>query len=353
MSWVQKKNINIENVNILLQESFEKNHFTNYGPLVKKLEQLFFENLQLDSSRCVIATNNGAGALHALVEGIRLYQNNPIKFTTQDFTFPCSLQGPLIKSKIVDIDQNYQFDLNQFMKDNSTCNSKSGIIVTNLFGNCCEINDYVNYCSANDKILIFDNATCPFTFYKSKNINNYGDGCIVSLHHTKPIGFGEGGLIICDKIYEESVRSILNFGYKDQGVRIWNPRGSNYKMSDISAAYIYDFQSNFNSILEYNKNLYNKFSKEIIKNNKLKLFPHFGDENPFVSCIPIIYKGNALLKIRILNDNKIEARQYYPPLFRLPNSVLLYNSIICVPCNNTVTDEIFEKIIEILLEDDI
>jgi dTDP-4-amino-4,6-dideoxygalactose transaminase len=37
-----------------------------------------------------------------------------------------------------------------------------------------------------------------------KNHLNYDNGCMVSLHHTKPIGFGEGGLIVFDNKYKES-----------------------------------------------------------------------------------------------------------------------------------------------------
>lgn len=34
-----------------------------------------------------------------------------------------------------------------------------------------------------------------------------------SLHHTKPLGIGENGVLICDKIYEQSIRNVINFGY--------------------------------------------------------------------------------------------------------------------------------------------
>jgi dTDP-4-amino-4,6-dideoxygalactose transaminase len=44
------------------------------------------------------------------------------------------------------------------------------------------------------------------------NSCNLGNASFISLHHTKPIGFGEGGLVIIDKEYEESVRIACNFG---------------------------------------------------------------------------------------------------------------------------------------------
>lgn len=341
MAWVPAKTTNHDNIISLLDESYKLNHFTNYGPLIKKLESHFFEKLQLNKDKCVIVTNNGAHALHALIEGIKLFKNKDLIFTTQDFTFPSALQGPLKNSHVVDLDKDFQFDLTNVRNDSD------GIIVTNLFGNCCDIDKYVEYCKRLDKILIFDNATCPFTFYKNVNINNFGNGCIISLHHTKPIGFGEGGLIVADKIFEESIRSILNFGYKDTNVRVWNPRGNNYKMSDISAAYILDFQSNVDSIIEYNCNLFNKFVEGVKSNNKIKIFPTFASSS-LLSCITIFYDGNALLKIRLLNDNGIQAKQYYPPLTGFVNSTYLYSHIICIPCNTNINDEKMDEIIQLL-----
>src|SRR5437016_12563219 len=111
MSWVPNKIINNENVLKIMEDSFKSRHFTNYGPAVRKLEAKLAEILSVNSEKCVIVTNNGAHALHALVEGIQLEKGRDLKFTTQDFTFPAGVQGPLKNSYIVDIDDNMELDL--------------------------------------------------------------------------------------------------------------------------------------------------------------------------------------------------------------------------------------------------
>ena len=35
---------------------------------------------------------------------------------------------------------------------------------------------------------------------------------ILSFHHTKPWGFGEGGAVICETFDEKIVRQLINFG---------------------------------------------------------------------------------------------------------------------------------------------
>jgi dTDP-4-amino-4,6-dideoxygalactose transaminase len=344
MSWVTHKKTDFDNVKEILEESYRTNHFTNYGPVAKRIEKFFFEKLELSEEKAVIVTNNGAHALHALTEGIKLFLNKELTFTTQDFTFPSALQGPLNKSHVVDVDSTFQFDLNQLRKDSD------GIIVTNLFGTCCDIKKFVDYSKNNNKILIFDNATCPYTYYESININNYGNGTIISLHHTKPIGFGEGGLIVVDKQFEESIRSILNFGYKNTGVRVWNPKGNNYKISDIGAAFILDYQSHVPSIREHSNLLFNYVRVKLEGCDKIKFFPNYSSSS-LLSCIPLVYNGNAYLKIRLLNDKGYEARQYYPPLVGLVNSTYLFSKIICLPCNLSISIEIMNDMLNLILND--
>ena len=88
----------------------------------------------------------------------------------------------------------------------------------------------------------------PYTFFKGKNSCNFGIGATISFHHTKPLGFGEGGAIIVDKKYEKNIRCLINFGI-DLTEKYWVKEGNNYKMSDISAVYILQYLDNFNLIL--------------------------------------------------------------------------------------------------------
>ena len=80
-------------------------------------------------------------------------------------------------------------------------------------------------------------------FITGTNSCNLGNASFISLHHTKPLGFGEGGLAIVDKHLEEQVRIACNFGFVD---RKFNERGSNFKISEISAAAILQYWDTFN-----------------------------------------------------------------------------------------------------------
>src|SRR5207248_6172619 len=128
--------------------------------------------------------------------------------------FPSSRQGPLKNSLIVDIDARTGApDLTAIA---ALTQPYDGIIVTNVLGNLVPIDDYQDFCQQHKKILIFDNAATPFTFYQGRNSCHAGLAAIVSFHHTKPLGFAEGGCIIVDRQYENVIRHTLNFGIDNE-----------------------------------------------------------------------------------------------------------------------------------------
>ena len=334
INWIPNKKINNKRVNQLINKSLENNHFTNNGPNVKLLEQVIREKLQIDDKKAVIAVSNGSVALHSLASSIEYFENRKIQWATQSFTFPPSAQGTLSNAKIVDIDLDGGLNLNE-LDDNI-----SGIIVTNIFGNIVDIEKYEKWAKDNNKFLIFDNAATPFTFYKGKSCCNYGHGSTISFHHTKPLGFGEGGAIIVDKKYEKNIRCLNNFGI-NLTKKYWVREGNNNKMSDISAIYILQYLDNFDYIVNKHKELYKYFERQIIKKKlSLKLFPSSHDEYKIMpSCFCLLFDEpqKSIQVEKILLNNDIFCRKYYHPLKETENTVKIYNKILCVPCTVDMT----------------
>jgi dTDP-4-amino-4,6-dideoxygalactose transaminase len=265
-----------------------------------------------------------------------MFYNKKIKWATQSFSFPSSACNNLSDVVIIDIDQNGAMDINKIPEN------IDGIIITNVFGNVCDINKYVEWCKHNNKILLFDNAATPYTFYNGSNSCNYGLGSIISFHHTKQFGFGEGGAIIINKEYEKTIRKILNFGIDNQDYykkQNWHFEGANYKMSEISAIFIYQYiYNNFEQIINHHKKLYN-----YAKTKKINMYPNFSDEEPFVSCIVFLDDKFTLEYIQ----NKISlgyfCRKYYNPLKETTNANIFYNKIFCIPCNLDMTEQLLDK----------
>jgi dTDP-4-amino-4,6-dideoxygalactose transaminase len=340
--WVPKKIIDSDTVNSLLKQSIDSNTFTNHGPNVKLLEERLSEIMKIDSTRAVICVANGTVAIWALVAAIELENNKRLQFATQSFTFPSSAQGYLDNTLIVDIDSEGGIDISQVP---DTCD---GIIVTNVFGRVVNIDKYEKWAKDNNKYLIFDNAATSYTFFEGKNSCNYGIGTTVSLHHTKPIGFGEGGVIIVDKRYEDYVRKIINFGIDNLSpTRKWHRFGSNYKMSDIQAVYILQYLLNFNSIIEKHQILYKYYIDQSV-NIPIKNYPTFSKpDETFVSCICFFTEKSDIL-IQYLLENNIFARKYYYPLEETQISSLFFKNIVCISLHIDLNFEDIDKILTII-----
>ncbi len=329
MSWVSKKDIDNNIVNELMTIPLKLNQFTNGGANVKLLEEFIKMKLKIDDNKSVIVVTNGSVALHALASGIEYYEKRKINWATQAFTFPPSAQSNLSKAKIIDIDKDGGLDITK------VDNSINGLIVTNIFGNVVDIEKYERFCRENNKFLIFDNAATGYTEYKGKNCLNYGIGCTMSFHHTKPFGFGEGGAIIVDKKYEESIRCLNNFGIGLTD-KYWVPEGNNNKMSEISAIYILQYlKRNVDTIINKHNNIYLYFQEQMIKHKitHFKLFSSFHDGIIVPSCFCILF-DNYDDKVREkLLENNIQARKYYHPLDDSKVANEIFDKILCIPCN--------------------
>jgi dTDP-4-amino-4,6-dideoxygalactose transaminase len=344
VEWVPKKSINTTRVADLLETSKKTNHYTNGGPNTKLLEETIRELLRIDSGKSVVCVSNGTVAIWAVVACLEVFHSKSLQFCTQSFTFPASAQGYLENVKIIDVDNEGGIDLLQINPEEC-----DGVIVTNVFGNVVDTQKYEEWCKKYDKLLVFDNAATSYTTYKGKNSCNYGHASTISFHHTKPIGFGEGGCIIIDGKYENALRNILNFGI-DNTARLpkWNRKGGNYKMSDIQAVYILQYVERVDHIKAHTQALFEYFLKKTkTESLDIELFPNFSDTTPFVSCITI-FSGKSRRIIASLLENKIYSRKYYQPLIDVPVSTFLYDKVVCVPCTIDMTTSDIDHITEII-----
>lgn len=345
INWVPEKSINIEKVNELLKLSIDSKQFTNYGPNVQLLERYIKEKFEIEDCKSVIVVSNASLGIQILTQGINFYENKNLQWCTQSFTFPPSNQGTLKNSMILDIDYEGGLNLDEV---NENIN---GLIVTNIFGNIVDINKYENYCNKYNKFLIFDNAATHYTYYKGKNCLNYGHGCIISFHHTKPFGFGEGGAIVVDKKYECVIRKLINFGIGYDENLYYLQEANNCKMSDIQAVYITQYlMDNFDNIIKIHQELYNYLIKKI-KNMNIKLYPSFNDKNKnILSCFTFIFNIPEQSKNseEELLKNNIFCRKYYHPLKNTKITNEIYSNILCVPCHKDMNFEDIDKIIKII-----
>ena len=336
IKYIQKKSIRFENIEKILQESLLKNHFANNGPAKVRLEKTLELFLEIQDDKRVVVFNNGTTAAHALMFFYEQRKNN-FKWVTPSFTFP-SVSCSKNNVSILDISlETFTLD----MSDNLL--EYDGIIITNLFGSYVDIESWSKFCNDNNIVLIFDNASSPMSISGGKNICNFGNSSFGSLHHTKPIGFGEGGFAVIPAEFYEELNSISNFGFLDKN-RIYKKNSSNFKMPDTSAAFIIDHINNFSK--EKYLESQNYYIENLKDNLGFNLFNY--KDGTVYGNLPILFVKKT--DINFFREKRIEANKYYNPLLKTQNASIVYDKIINFPLHSSLEKREMDKIIKTIIE---
>ena len=281
--------------------------------------------INLPDGKKVLCASNGTTALHAFMFYYDAICGSARKWASPAFTFPsCS-----VNKSNTDI---YDIDSSTFTIDEYYANKYDGVIITNLFGTVIPYkNDF--------GLTIYDNASSFMSKDKNgKNISLMGDVSFSSLHHTKTLGFGEGGFLVLDsKLYDE-VQRLLGFGFND--ARDYKVLSSNFKMSDVAAAFILQHMDSYS--IEKHLAIQDTFIDRLIGKSGYKLFNY--SAGVFYGNLPIIFDKPA--DIKYFRDRGIEANKYYKPLVGFANSMNLYKRIINFSLHEDITEQQFWTICE-------
>ena len=329
--FILKKQLDSDRFNDYLYTANTTNQFSNYGYAVQLLEQRARDMLKIDDNKSIIATSSGSTALDAIIYGMIRKDSHNYRVGTQAFTFPSNTIGAARGSIITDMTPQCNIHLdNEYIQQSADL-----VIVTNIFGHLQDITEISSKTEHRNKKLIFDNAASPYSFWNGSNSCNLGTASYISLHHTKPIGFGEGGLVIIDKEYEEMVRAACAFGNING---VFNEYGGNYKMSELSAAGILQWWDQFNIDEMQNifmKNYYNL--KYQMRNENGEYWINHDNDKWFPTCLPFICdKPVEKLSGEYLDR---EYKKYYRPLGNgHVVSDIIYNNIKCIALTNGVEE---------------
>jgi dTDP-4-amino-4,6-dideoxygalactose transaminase len=221
--------------------------------------------------------------------------------------------------------------INELNKLNSNfLNKFDGIIVTNVFSLLPDFSAYEKWCIKNNKILVIDNATGI-----SANLTNVSYQAL-SLHHTKPYGFGEGGLAIVDKCDYEIFLSLIEYSpMKNQ--KNWVTNG---KLSDWSCAPIINRLKNADSWIPLYQEQANRIESIAIELG----IDLLGITKTTTMSLPLLFKN----KVNLKNNKFIQLGKYYQPLKQTKNTMKIYNRIINFPCHPDVKNLSKDIIIKIL-----
>ena len=335
-------------------EKIDNNRFySNFGPLSVSLENRLSQHLGFSKNVAAVCSS-GTQALETAIKLLEIPAGS--KIICPSWTFIATAQAILNAGHLpefVDVDiENWWLDIslvkNAIKKDNKI----KGVVLVAPFGNLPNLTEWEQL-SRDLKIdIIMDAAAASIDDLKvSKLIPT-----MLSLHATKILTAGEGGVIIIDDDnYIDTFKQKINFGLGSQEVCL---RGTNAKLSEYHAAVCHSALDNWHETSTIFMDNCHRYKKNLIETD-IKFLPGYGSKRFNATCI--IRSSFDLNEYLI--KNKIETRKWWrngchlEPLFNtrnkfLPNTYRLSKEYIGLPnfldIGASNIDFISEKIINYL-----
>jgi dTDP-4-amino-4,6-dideoxygalactose transaminase len=341
---------------------FERQYYTEYGPLNRQLEERLQQFLGVRHAICV---TNATVALMMVADAMGLGG----KVILPGFTFAASAQS-LSWAGLEPVFCDVNPDTHQIALDQVAAlidKDVSAIMGVHLWGGACEPEALAELAKANGVQLYFDAAHAFGCEVDGVRIGNFGRAEVFSFHATKILSATEGGCI-CTNDDElaarlRTMRSSAGAGKPTEVVRTVNGRMSEAQCA-IALMSLEDFPAN----RQNNETLYRLYAAQLAAIPGLHLVRPSGVSlSNYQYLVCQIDEGEFGLSrdtlIALLKAENVNARRYFYPglhrsipyaqdfpryLERLPNTDSLSASCIQLPIGALVSAQGVERICSIL-----
>lgn len=199
--------------------------------LEKEVEKLYKNHKAL----CV---SNGTAALQLAFQTINIKPGDDIVVPSFSFQAAGNIAQQLGANPVFcDIDPLTWNVTAQALEKKITPKTKALVIVHN-YGVACEINQIRELCDNHRLYLIEDCAEAWFSKYNGQYVGSLSDIATFSMHATKTISSGEGGVVLFrEKEKFEKAKLIRSHGL-DRSISAYNHKipGNNFRLSNLLAA---------------------------------------------------------------------------------------------------------------------
>jgi dTDP-4-amino-4,6-dideoxygalactose transaminase len=217
----------------LLEEIHENGWYSNFGPVVRRLEARLLATIGAPDESCVTCCNATAGLSASLLATGRTGQ-----VLLPAFTFPASLgaaRAAGMTPVVADVDAT-NWTLSGALLDTALAQTGASVaILVAPFGIRRNWDAELAICRKRGAAVVIDSAS---GLGGPRATKGFGEGVfeVFSMHATKPFAVGEGGAIFAHRAHDAALRSALNFALSSYATPEGPAWGFNGKMSEFHAA---------------------------------------------------------------------------------------------------------------------
>ena len=325
-----------------LKQIDKSSHYTNFGPLVRKFEYKLeaFQKQHLNQESYAITVSSATAGLFILLMAFELPARSRVMLPS--FTFAGTASAVCAAGHIpvvTDVDRmswlltpKIALATIEKLPEESR---PSAIIPVSCFGFVQDANGWAEFSLKTGIKVIIDAAAA----FGGQRISDKVPS-VFSLHATKALSSGEGGLILTtSKNLSDQVRDLTNFGFGENA----NQLGFNGKISEYAAAVGNADLDRFFKTAKKRREIYEYYRHQI----KLKLGDHIDLQQglePFAPTIFCVKASSSELCLRIESNctrNQIETRRWYTPLIQNLKNIPVYE----MPFETNVANDLEKTLI--------
>jgi len=294
-----------------LKEIDNNRWYSNFGPLYYKLKQKIAETClkNINADRLVLLSS-GTSAIELALRSLNL----PLgaKILTTSFTFPATVEAIInagLTPVLCDIDKNNWLLTPEIARRNLKLHNIAAVVPVAAFGMPVNSESWGDFHSNTRLPVVVDAAAAL--------MNQSIDDRIIyafSLHATKPLGAGEGGLVVCpDKNQAELIKKMSNFGF--EAGRTITRTGTNAKISEYHSAVGLAQLDRIDIIKKKSSFILNEY-KSLFEQHNLNIKTQEGLSAYVPASLYVLFKGDAGSLFEQLLSQGIETRRLYWPLIQ-------------------------------------
>jgi len=290
------------------------------GPAIDRFEELLAERVQAPFA---VAVSSGTAGLHMLchIAGVQPGDEvitSPVSFVATANCFILEGGVPVF----ADVDPQ-TLNLDPAAVEGAITERTKGIVVVDMFGYPCELDELRAIAERHGLWLIDDSCEALGAEYKGAPIGSHGPSGAFGFYPNKQLTTGEGGMVTTHSEEEaELVKSLSNQGRSYDSRWFHHPRvGFNYRLTDLQAALGISQLEKLDLILELRSAAAARYT-ELLANVDGVETPHPDDADHKRSWFVYVVKLDRELDRETVMDalkaQGIEAGHYVPAVHLQP-----------------------------------
>ena len=316
--------------------------------LGENLKQFETEFAQYCGVKHCIGVANGLDALTIILKASEFPENSEIIVPANSYiaTILSVSNANLIPIPVEPNLDDYLIDC-QAIERSITSKTKA-ILVTHLYGKCCEMDEIIDLARKYNLQVFEDAAQAHGAFYKGIKAGNLSDGAGFSFYPSKNLGaMGDAGAITTnDDALADKIKALRNYGSNQKYV--FDYQGNNSRLDEIQAAILSLKLPNLDIENDYRRKIAKRYLTEII-NPKIILPNQDSVDNDAWHLFIIRTEEREKLRL-FLSEKGIGTEVHYPVAphkqlaykkwqnLSLPITEKIHQQVLSLPLNVALTD---------------